>query len=209
MLVFLKNAYVNRFAGYLEQSGYITTFRIITFGNKYVVVGIFSLLILILLSYQRTRAKSSYIFSLLVFSSFIFLGFLYLAMDLFEVLSFVYFILYGALVSLVFGLRFLKLKPTWMDERGIQSHIRLEMIKISLSNLWRGLTIFTTIIIAIFISALVSWVLTPPPEHFKIIADITLKQSFLLFLFALPGIGYTYLRIFKQINQLEKLILEL
>lgn len=132
-----------------------------------------------------------------------------MVISLVDVQSALYFILYGGLVSLIFGLRKLKLRPKWMNKKKLQNIIKIEMIKISLSNWWKGLTIFTSLLIAIFISALVSWVLTPPPDHYKYLYDNVLKQAFFLFMLALPGIVFVYINIFKRINYFEKLIIEL
>ena len=209
LLVFLKNCYVNKFAIYLQDAGYIKTFKLIKVNNPLFVVSIAAFLIMLLLCYLRSKVESAFKFIIIVFIGFLLLGSMYLLMDLFEVLSLLYFVLYGGLISVVFGLRYKKLRPDWMDKKGVKSSLKLELIKISLSNWWRGLTILTTILIAIFISALVSWVLTPPPEQYKIVAVLTLKQAFFLFFFALPGLIFVYLRILKQINYYENLILEL
>jgi len=161
------------------------------------------------LCYLRRKIKSANKYTIIVFIVFLFLGLTYLAMDLFEVLSILYFILFGGLISMVFGLGYIKLRPDWMDKKGVKSNLKLELIKISLSNWWRGLTVLTTILIAIFVSALLSWILTPPPEELKNVADLILKQAFFLFFFSLPGLIFVYLRILKQINYYENLILEL
>lgn len=129
--------------------------------------------------------------------------------DIFEILSILFFLLYGGLVSIIMGLRRLPYTPTWVDNPRVKNDIKIELIKIHVSNWWRGVTILTSILIAIFVTALVSWVLAPTPEDLKIFEDFAVKLSFYLFLSALPGLIYVYMRILKQIHCLENLLLEM
>ena len=107
------------------------------------------------------------------------------------------------------GLRILPFKPKWMDMNNVNNNIKLELVKISISNWWRGLTILTSILIALFVTALVSWVLAPTPTDLKLFEDFAVKMSFFLFILALPGLIYIYVRALKQINYLENILLQL
>jgi hypothetical protein len=135
------------------------------------------------------------------------LGVYVLLTDQFEILSILFYLLYGGLVSIVLGLKILPYEPEWFSNETIDRDIKIEIVKIRISNWWRGITILTSILIALFVTALVSWVLAPTPEDLKLFEDFTVKLSFYLFITALPGLIYIYIRVLKQINYLENILI--
>jgi hypothetical protein len=199
---------LDKISEFLVSSGNIKTYPLLNINHPLICSSLVGIAILILLYLIYSSQKDNYIFSVEVFGCFCLLGFSLLLFNIFEPLSVLFFILYGSLIATIFGLYRVRIRPYFLDNKEIASSVMIELIKIRISNWWKGLSLITNILIALFITALVSWVLNPPPENGKIISDYTLKSAFIFFISATPGLIYIYLKILKNINYLEKCILE-
>ncbi len=207
VILLLKEFYINAFAHELVFAGYIKSVTLFSFSYRNWILFTIALISLFFLCYVRSKIDSPYKYTVIAYITFNILGVYVIATDLFEILSLIIFLLYGGLVSIVMGLRILSYKPDWLSNKDIDRALKIELVKIRISNWWRGLTILTSIIIALFVTALVSWVLAPTPEDLKLFEDFAVKLSFYLFIMALPGLMYFYIRILKQINYLENCLM--
>ena len=209
VIYYLKKNYINEFSFKLTSSGYIKSFQLLDLKNYEVYLYILATISLIILSNSKYRNISAFRKSVTAYICFNILGIFVLITDQFEILTSLFFLLYGGLVSIIIGLRNLSYEPKWMAKKGLKNKIKIELIKLGISKWWRGLTILTSILIALFVTALVSWVLAPTPADLKTFEDFTVKLSFYLFITALPGLIYIYIRALKQINYFENLLVKM
>ena len=209
ILIKLKKVYINPFAEKLIFSGYLKDIPSFSFAHQSLVLTLLIIVSFLMICFIRSKNISPYKYAVWSYTIFNLLAIYVLSTDQFEILSLLFFLLYGGLVSIILGLKVLSYEPDWFSDNKISNQIKIELVRIKISNWWKGLTILTSILIALFVTALVSWVLAPNPDDLKSFNDFTVKVSFFLFASALPGLIYIYIRVLKQISYFERLLLQL
>jgi hypothetical protein len=216
-LIFSKVHYTHKLLGLLAETGYIdrpTEGPLSFLGRGIFVFGlaIFVLVVFVPQILRAVRIKDGALVRCLwvsivfwIFSALAWAG------TKIEVSYLAYLIVYGAALGIIEGVYRVPIHPDWLDDPGVTSEGKLDMLKFEDNKWWRGLRLLWVIIIAIVVTGVINWVTSPSPgdETLRKLPAVKIQQAFILAFSSVPGIGLVVWNIIKRTNYIQEKLGEL
>lgn len=117
---------------------------------------------------------------------------------------------YAGVFGLIEGLNNCETDFSYLDDRALPNEAKFELLKIEYDKWWKGLMLFTTVVIAVMISGTLKWMLSAPTAGEEVVVQKHfLVLGFSLVFYLVPGVAIgIYWCIIKKINAVHRRVRE-